>query len=250
MKIVVIGGTGLIGSKVVDKLNGRGHDAVAASPASGVDIVSGDGLAEVMTGADVIVDVANSPSFEDGPALDFFTRAARNLQAAGQAAGVSHYVALSVVGTDRLQDSGYFRAKAAQEELIRGGAIPFTIVRATQFFEFIGAIADAATSGDTVRISTAPSQPMAADDVATAVARAAVGQPVGMVEVAGPERVGLDELVTLQLRARGDDRAVLADRAAAYFGVVLDDRTLVAADDAVIYATTFADWLAESVVAR
>lgn len=250
MKIVVIGGTGLIGSKVVSKLNEHGHVAVPASPASGVDILTGEGLAEVLSGADVIVDVANSPSFEDGPALDFFTRAATHLLTAGQAAGVSHYVALSVVGTDRLQDSGYFRAKLAQEELIQAGPVPFTIVRATQFFEFVGRIADSAADGEAVRITSARSQPMAADDVAAAVARAAVGEPAGaIVEVGGPERIGLDELVTLQLRAIGDDREVITDRTAPYFGVVLDDQTLVAGDAATVSGTRFADWLADSVVA-
>lgn len=250
MKIVVIGGTGLIGSKVVSKLNRHGHEAVPASPASGVDILTGEGLAQVLTGADVIVDVANSPSFEDGPALEFFTRAANNLLTAGRAAGVSHYVALSVVGTDRLQESGYFRAKLTQEHLIRDGGIPFTIVRATQFFEFVGRIADSAAEGEAVRITSAPSQPMAADDVATAVARVATSAPVGaLVEVGGPERIGLDELVTLQLRANGDDREVVTDRTAPYFGVVLDDQTLVAGDAATVFGTRFADWLADSVVA-
>ncbi|MBB2991405.1 uncharacterized protein YbjT (DUF2867 family) [Mycolicibacterium iranicum] len=251
MKIVVIGGTGLIGSKVVSKLDQHGHEVVPASPASGVDILTGKGLAEVLTGTDVLVDVANSPSFEDEAALEFFTRAAKNLLSAGKAAGVSHYVALSVVGTDRLQDSGYFRAKSTQEQLIREGDIPFTIVRATQFFEFVGRIADSATEGETVRITSAPSQPMAADDVATAVARTAVSEPAStIVEVGGPERIGLDELVTLQLRATGDDREVVTDRTAPYFGVVLDDQTLVAGDAATVFGTRFADWLADSVVAH
>ncbi len=247
MKIVVIGGTGLIGSRVVTELGRQGHDVLPASPASGVDILTGDGLADALTGAEVIVDVANSPSFEDGPALDFFTRAGNNVLAAARAVGVSHYVALSVVGTDRLQDSGYFRAKLAQERLIRDGGIPFTIVRATQFFEFVGRIADSATVGGTVRITSAASQPMAADDVATAVAGVAVGQSAdAIVEVCGPERIGLDELVSLQLRASGDDREVVTDRAAPYFGVVLDDTTLIAGAEATVFGTRFADWLADS----
>ncbi len=189
MKIVVIGGTGLIGSKVVAKLTDHGHEAIAAAPNTGVNTLTGEGLAEALTGAQVVVDVSNSPSFEDGPAWDFFTTATGNVLNAAESAGVSHLVALSVVGTDRLLDSGYFRAKDAQEQLITEAAIPFSIVRATQFFEFVGRIADSATDGDTVRISSAPIQPMAADDVATAVARTAVGQPVGgILEVGGPDR--------------------------------------------------------------
>ncbi|MGV0744332.1 SDR family oxidoreductase [Mycolicibacterium sp. XJ870] len=248
MKVVVIGGSGLIGSKVVAKLSQHGHEAVAASPATGVDILTGEGLADALSGTQVVIDVANSPSFEDGPAWDFFTTAAANLLTASEAAGVSHYVALSVVGTDRLQDSGYFRAKAAQERLIQEGSIPFTIVRATQFFEFVGRIADSATDGDTVRISSAFSQPMAADDVATAVARTAVGQPIGgIVEVAGPERYPLDELVRIQLRANNDTRRVMTDEQAPYFGVVLGDHTLVPGAEPTKFATTFSDWLAASV---
>ena len=196
MKVVVIGGTGLIGSKVVAKLTDHGHEAIAAAPNTGVNTLTGEGLAEALTGAQVVVDVANSPSFEDGPAWDFFTTATGNVLNAAESAGVSHLVALSVVGTDRLLDSGYFRAKNAQEQLIRESAIPFSIVRATQFFEFVGRIADSATDGDTVRISSALCQPMAADDVATAVARTAVGQPVGgILEVGGPDRYPLDDLV-------------------------------------------------------
>ena len=196
MKVVVIGGTGLIGSKVVAKLTEHGHEAIAASPASGVNTLTGEGLDQVLTGAQVVVDVANSPSFEDGPAWDFFTTGTGNLLTAAEAAGVSHHVALSVVGTDRLLASGYFRAKDVQEKLIREAAIPFSIVRATQFYEFVGRIADSATDGDSVRIAPALSQPMAADDVATAVARTAVGRPVGgVLEVAGPDRYPLDDLV-------------------------------------------------------
>jgi uncharacterized protein YbjT (DUF2867 family) len=247
MKIVVIGGTGLIGSKVVAKLTEHGHEAIAAAPNTGVNTLTGEGLAEVLTGAHVVVDVANAPSFEDGPAWDFFTTATGHLLAAGEKAGVSHIVALSVVGTDRLPDSGYFRAKNAQEQLIQEGAIPFSIVRATQFFEFVGRIADSATDGDTVRISSALSQPMAADDVATAVARTAVGQPVGGIhEVAGPDRYPLDDLVRTRLRAQDDTRRVLTDPRARYFGVVLDDHTLVPATTATVFSTRFADWLIDN----
>jgi uncharacterized protein YbjT (DUF2867 family) len=247
LKIVVIGGTGLIGSKVVAKLTERGHEAIAASPASGVNTLTGEGLAEVLTSAQVVVDVSNSPSFEDGPAWDFFTTATGNLLTAGEAAGVSHYVALSVVGTDRLLDSGYFRAKSAQETLISESAIPFSIVHATQFYEFVGRIADSATDGDTVRISPALIQPMAADDVATAVARTAIGRPVGgTLEVAGPDRYPLDDLVRARLRASNDGRRVITDPQARYFGVALDDHTLVPAATATVFPTSFTDWLIDN----
>jgi uncharacterized protein YbjT (DUF2867 family) len=247
MKIVVIGGTGLIGSKVVAKLAEQGHQAIAASPSSGVDILTGKGLAEVLNGAQVVVDVSNSPSFDDKPAWDFFTTATGNLLTAATAAGVSHHVALSVVGTDRLLGSGYFRAKDEQERLIRESAIPFSIVHATQFFEFVGSIADLATDGDTVRISSAPIQPIAADDVATAVTNTAVGKPLGgIVEVAGPDRYPLDELVRARLRAADDTRRVVTDPQARYSGVVLDDHTLVPASGATIFPTRFADWLVDN----
>lgn len=247
MLVVVIGGTGLIGSKVVTKLKEHGHDAIAASPETGVNTLTGEGLAEALSGAQVVVDVSNSPSFEDGPAWDFFTTATGNLLAAGKEAGISHFVALSVVGTDQLQDSGYFRAKAEQERLITEGAIPFSIVHATQFFEFVLRIADSATEGDTVRVSSALTQPMAADDVATAVARTAAGQPVGGVgEVAGPDRYALDDLVRARLRASGDTRRVVADPQSRYFGVLLDDHTLVPAGEATLYPTRFADWLVDN----
>ncbi len=202
MKIVVIGGTGLIGSKVVNILRQRGHEVVAASPSSGVNTLTGEGLAEALTGAQVVVDVANSPSFEDKPAMDFFETSGRNLLAAEKAAGVKHHVALSVVGTDRLTGSGagslsgYFRAKMAQENLIKASGIPFTIVHATQFFEFVKSIAKSATGGSTIRLSSVLMQPMASDDVAAAVAEVALGQPVnGMIEIAGPDRIRQDELV-------------------------------------------------------
>jgi uncharacterized protein YbjT (DUF2867 family) len=207
MKVVVIGGTGVIGSKVVAKLDKHGHDAIAASPETGVNTFTGAGVEDALTGAQVVVDVSNSPSFEGGPARDFFTTATGNALTAAEAAGVSHYVALSVVGTDRLLASGYFRAKSAQERLISEAAIPFSIVRATQFYEFVERIADSATDGDTVRISAALCQPMAADDVASAVARTAAGQPVGGIHgVAGPGRYPLDYLVRARLRAQGDTR--------------------------------------------
>jgi uncharacterized protein YbjT (DUF2867 family) len=247
MKVVVIGGTGLIGSKVVAKLTEHGHQAIAASPASGVNTLTGEGLDEVLTGAQVVVDVANSPSFEDGPAWDFFTTATGNLLAAAESAGVAHHVALSVVGTDRLLASGYFRAKDVQEKLIKEAAIPFSIVRATQFYEFVERIADSATDGDTVRISSALIQPMAADDVATALARTAVGRPVGgILEVAGPDRYPLDDLVRARLRAGNDSRHVVTDPQARYFGVLLDDHTLVPARSATVFPTRFADWLIDN----
>jgi uncharacterized protein YbjT (DUF2867 family) len=250
MKVVVIGGTGLIGSKVVDKLNHHGHEAIAAAPNTGVNTLTGEGLAEVLTDAQVVVDVANSPSFEDGPAWDFFTTATGNVLNAAESAGVSHVVALSVVGTDRLLASGYSRAKNAQEKLISEAGIPFSIVRATQFFEFVGRIADSATDGDTVRISSALIQPMAADDVATAVARTAVGQPVGgILEVAGPDRHPLDDLVRARLRASNDTRRVVTDPQARYFGVVLDDHTLVPGPDATVFPTRFEDWLVDNALA-
>ena len=247
MKVVVIGGTGLIGSKVVAKLTDHGHEVIAAAPNTGVNTLTGEGLAEALANAQVVIDVSNSPSFDDEPAMDFFTTATRNVLRAAETAGVSHLVALSVVGTDRLQDSGYFRAKAAQEQLITEGAIPFSIVRATQFFEFVRGIADLATDGDTVRVSSAQIQPMAADDVATAVARTAVGEPVGgILEVGGPARYQLDDLVRARLRAQDDTRSVVTDPQARYSGVVLDDHTLVPADTATLFDTRFEDWLVDN----
>ena len=244
MKIVVIGGTGLIGSKVITKLTEHGHEAVSASPNSGVNTLTGEGLAEVLVGADVVIDVSNSPSFEENAVLDFFTTSTTNLLAAEKAAGVSHHVALSVVGTDRLPDSGYFRAKVAQENLIKASGLPYSIVHATQFFEFVKSIADAATDGTTVRLSHALIQPIAADDVATAVARAAVGSPLqGTLEIAGPTQLGLDELVRTGLSLRGDPREVVVDANAPYFGAVLAERTLVPDADATVFSTTFEEWL-------
>ncbi len=245
MKIVVIGGTGLIGSKLVQLLTARGHEAVAASPNTGVNTLTGEGLAQALAGAQVVVDVANSPSFEDKAVLDFFETSGRNLLAAEAAAGVQHHVALSVVGTERLQGSGYFRAKLAQERLIKAAAIPYTIVQATQFMEFLAGIAQSGTEGQTVRLSPAMVQPIASDDVATAMADAALGAPVnGTIEIAGPERVGLAALVQRYLAAIGDARTVVADATAPYFGVQLDDRSLTPGDAPRLGAITFETWLA------
>jgi uncharacterized protein YbjT (DUF2867 family) len=246
MKLVIIGGTGLIGSKLVTRLRERGHDAVAASPDTGVNTLTGEGLAEVLRGASVVVDVSNSPSFEDAAVMQFFTTSTRNLLEAAAAAGVAHYVALSVVGTERLSESGYFRAKIAQEELIKASSIPYSIVHATQFFEFVKNIAAAATDGYTVRIAPVLIQPMAADDVAKAVGRIAVGTPVnGIVEVAGPEQFRLDELIREGLKARQDPREVVADPQSRYFGAMLSQRTLVPADGALLGEIRFQEWLAQ-----
>jgi uncharacterized protein YbjT (DUF2867 family) len=247
MKIVVIGGTGLIGSKLVRNLGELGHDAVPASPDTGVNTLTGEGLAEALEGAAVVVDVSNSPSFEDEPVMNFFTTSTTNLLDAEASAGVGHHVALSVVGTDRLTQSGYFRAKLAQEKLIRKSSIPFSIVHATQFFEFVDAIADDATDGNTVRLPSALIQPIAAEDVATAVGRTAVGRPTnGINEVAGPEPFRFDELIRRALRERDDPREVLADPHATYFGVELGERTLLPGEDASLGATRFEDWLSRS----
>jgi uncharacterized protein YbjT (DUF2867 family) len=249
VKIIVIGGTGLVGSKAVTKLRESGFEAVAASPNSGVNTITGDGLAEVLTGASVVVDVSNSPSLEGAAALAFFETSTRNLLAVEAAAGVRHHVALSVVGTDRLTASGYFRAKLAQEKLIKDNVIPYSIVHATQFFEFLKSIADGATDGDTVRLAPVLIQPMAADDVATAVAKVAVGAPVnGIIEVAGPEQFRLDEFVRHGLSARNDPRSVIADPRSRYFGAELDDQTLVPADGARLAPTRFEDWLSRALV--
>ncbi len=246
MKIVVIGGSGLIGSKLVKQLRDGGHDVVAASPNSGVNTVTGAGLKEALQGASVVVDVSNSPSFEDAAAMAFFETSTRNLLAAEAAAGVGHHVALSVVGSERLTDSGYFRAKIAQEKLIKASAIPYTIVHATQFYEFVKNIAGSATDGDTVRLAPVLIQPMAADDVASAVAAIALGKPVkGTVEVAGPEQIRLDALVRRGLGARKDPRRVVADPQAPYFGAVLGERTLVPESNARLGKIRFDDWLGQ-----
>jgi uncharacterized protein YbjT (DUF2867 family) len=257
MKIVVIGGSGLIGSKLVNKLREHGHEAVAASPNSGVNTLTGEGLAEVLKGASVVVDVSNSPSFEESAAMNFFTTATRNLLQYEQAAGVRHHVALSVVGTDRLAKRrpsdaektirGYFFAKLEQEKLISESSIPFSIVHATQFFEFVKNIADASSDGTTVRLAPVLIQPMAAEDVAAAVGRIAVGAPVnGIVEVAGPQQFRLDEFVLQGLRAHNDPRTVVAAPAAGYFGVEVDERTLVPGKDARLGETRFETWLTQS----
>jgi uncharacterized protein YbjT (DUF2867 family) len=249
MKIVVIGGSGLIGSKLVTKLRDHGHDAIPASPNTGVNTLTGEGVADVLQGAEVVVDVSNSPSFEDAAVLDFFETSTRTLLEAEAAEGVGHHVALSVVGNDRLPESGYLRAKAAQERLISGSSIPYSIVRATQFFEFVGRIADEAADGDTVRLPPVLFQPMAADDVAAAVGRVAVGEPLnGVVEVAGPETFRFDELIRQALTARHDTRQVVADPEARYFGAVLGERSIVPDDDARLAETRFADWLDQSLI--
>jgi uncharacterized protein YbjT (DUF2867 family) len=252
MKIVIIGGSGLIGSKLVTKLRERGHEAVAASPASGVNTITGEGLAEVLKGARVVVDVSNSPSFEEEAATTFFKTSARNLLTSEAAAGVGHHVALSVVGTERLAESegigGYFRAKLAQEKLIKESPLPYSIVRATQFFEFVKNITDGATEGGKVRLPHALIRPMAADDVASAVGGVATGLPLnGTVEVAGPEQFHLDELIRRGLVARNDPRAVVTDPRARYFGAELRELTLVPGDDAQLGETRFEDWLRRSV---
>ena len=244
MKIVVIGGSGLIGSKLVSKLREHGHEALAASPESGVNTLTGEGLAEALEGASVVVDVSNSPSFEDAAVMAFFKTATGNLLAAEAAAGVAHHVALSVVGTERLTESGYFRAKLAQEELIQGSSIPYSIVRATQFYEFIKRIAADATDGDTVRLPPALIQPMAADAVASVVGQVAVGEPLnGMVEVAGPEQFRLDELVRGVLAKLDDPREVVTDPQARYFGLSPSERALLPGPDARIAGIRFGGWL-------
>jgi uncharacterized protein YbjT (DUF2867 family) len=247
MKIIVIGGSGLIGSKVVIKLREHGHEAVAASPNTGVNTVTGEGLAESLKGASVVVDVSNAPSWEDAAVMKFFETSTRNQVANEAAAGVGHHVALSVVGSDRMLESGYFRAKIAQENLIKASSIPYSIVRATQFFEFAKGIADFSTEGNKVRLPTALIQPMAADDVASAVARMAMGSPVnGTVEVGGPEKFHLDELVRRGLAAWKDPREVVADPHARYYGIELSENTLVPGADAQLGETRFAEWLKES----
>jgi uncharacterized protein YbjT (DUF2867 family) len=249
MKIVIIGGTGLIGSRLVHQLGELGHQVVPASPDSGVNTLTGEGLAEALKGAAVVVDVSNSPSFEDTAVLKFFQTSTGNILAAEAAAGVGHHVALSVVGTDRLSESGYFRGKIAQEKLIRESSIPYTIVHATQFFEFFKSIADAATSGNTVRLAPVRIQPMAAEDVASAVGRTAVGAPVnGIVEVAGPQQFRLDQFIRRGLEERNDPREVVADPEARYFGALLSERTLLPGKDARLGETRLDDWLKQSLV--
>ena len=247
MKIVVIGGSGLIGSKLVRKLLEQGHQAVPASPSSGVNTLTGEGLAEVLDSAAVVVDVSNSPSFEDAAVLNFFETSTSNLLEAEAAAGVDHHVALSIVGTERLSEGGYFRAKIAQENLIKRSSIQYSIVRATQFFEFeLKRIADEATEGNTVRLAPVLIQPMEAEDVASAVCRISVGSPVnGIVEVAGPQQFRLDELIRRFLRERRDPREVITDPHARYSGAELDERTLLPGDDATLAETRLDDWLSQ-----
>jgi uncharacterized protein YbjT (DUF2867 family) len=249
MRVVVIGGTGLIGSKLVTKLAEHGHEAMAASPNTGVNTLTGEGVTEAMEGTDVVVDVSNSPSFEADAVLSFFETSTKNLLEAEEQAAVRHHVALSVVGTDRLAESGYFRGKIAQEGLIKGGPIPYSIVRATQFFEFVKGIADAATDGNTIRLAPVLIQPMAADDVAGAVGRTAVGRPVNAtIEVAGPEQFRLDELIRGALKERKDSREVVADPEARYFGALLSERTLVPDEGTTLGEIRFEDWLAQTFV--
>jgi uncharacterized protein YbjT (DUF2867 family) len=247
MKIVVIGGTGLIGKKLVNNLRQRGQEVVAGSPSSGVNTLTGEGLAEALRGAQVVVDVANAPSWEDKAVMEFFETSGRNLLAAEKAAGVKHHVALSVVGTERLLSSGYFRAKMAQEKLIKGSRIPYTIVRSTQFLEFVGGIAQFATEGTTVRLPSALMQPIAADDVAAALADVAIAQPLNdTIEIAGPEPIRMDELVRRYLSATGDPRKVITDAHALYYGIEVNDQSLVPGDHPRLGSTHFADWLGRS----
>jgi uncharacterized protein YbjT (DUF2867 family) len=246
MKIVVIGGSGLIGSKLVSKLREHGHEVVAASPNSGVNTLTGEGLAEVLKGASVVVDVSNSPSWEDAAVMNFFETSTRNLMTYEASAGVAHHVALSVVGTERLSESGYFRAKIVQEKLIKSGTIPYSIVRATQFFEFLKQLADISFDGKKVRLPDALFQPMAGDDVATAVGRVAVEQPINdTIEIGGPESFRIDELVRRRLISLNDSREVIADPNARYSGAKLDERTLVPENNARLGETRFETWLTQ-----
>ncbi len=247
MKIVVIGGSGLIGSKLVNKLREHGHEAVAASPNSGVNTLTGEGLAEALKDASVVVDVSNSPSWEDAAVMNFFETSTCNLLAAEATAGVGHHVALSVVGTERLLESGYFRAKIAQENLIKASSIPYSIVRATQFYEFVKGIADLSTKDNEIHLPPALIQPMAADDVASAIVRIAVGSPVnGTVEVGGPEQFRLDELIRHGLASRKDPRKVVSDPQARYYGIKLTERELVPENSASLGKIRFDEWLAQS----
>lgn len=246
MKIVVIGGTGLIGTKLVKSLSQIGHQVIAASPKSGVDTITGEGLSEALQGAEVVVDVANSPSFEDSAVMAFFETSGRNLIAAEAAAGVKHHIALSVVGTERLQESGYFRAKLAQEKLIKESAIPYTIVHATQFFEFVGGIVQAGTTNDTVIMSTALVQPIASDDVVTAMTAVTLGKPLNTtVEIAGPEQFRLHELVKKYMLLKNDEREVIGERHAPYYGAELNDQSLVPGSNAKLGNISYGDWISQ-----
>jgi uncharacterized protein YbjT (DUF2867 family) len=244
MKIVVIGGHGRVGSKIVEQLGAHGHDAVAADLNTGVNTITGEGLAEAFAGADVVIDVSNSPSFEDAAVMEFFTTSTTNVLAAEQVAGIRHHVIFSIVGADRLPGSGYLRAKVAQEKLIADSPVPYSIIRSTQFYEFVDSIADAATEGDTVRVPDARIQPIAADDAARAVGRIAVGTPVnGVVEIGGPEALGFDELIRIGLSAHDDPRTVVVDPDAQYFGTKLEDTSLLPGDGAQLAETRYRDWL-------
>ncbi len=244
MKIVVIGGTGLIGKKVVARLSAQGHEVIAAAPQTGVNALTGEGVAEALAGAKVVVDLANSPSFEDAAVLHFFETSGRNLAAAEKEAGVAHHVALSVVGTDKLQQSGYFRGKSAQEALIRASGVPYTIVRSTQFMEFLGGIVQSAAQGDSIQLSSALIQPISSDDVAQAVAERALVAPAnGIVEIAGPEQFKMSDLVQRYLQAIGDARTVQVDPAARYFGAELQTGTLVPEGEAHLGRVSFEDWM-------
>jgi uncharacterized protein YbjT (DUF2867 family) len=251
MKIVVVGGTGLIGTKVVTNLFEQGHEVVAASPSKGINSLTGEGLSEAMAGATVVVDVANSPSFEDKQVMEFFETSARNLLAAEAAAGVRHHVALSVVGTDRLLASGYFRAKMIQETLIKASAIPYSIIRATQFFEFVGAIAQSAIDGQTVRLPSAMMQPIVSDDVATIVAEIAVGKPLNAtIDIAGPDQIRMDDLVRRFLSATRDTREVITDNRAYYYGMEVNDQSLTPDSPARLGKTHFGDWLSRTITQK
>jgi uncharacterized protein YbjT (DUF2867 family) len=247
MKIVVIGGTGLIGSKLVNKLREQGHEAIAAAPNTGVNTLTGEGLAEALKGASVVVAVSNSPSWDDAAVLNFFETSTRNLLTYEAAAGVGHHVALSVVGTDQLSESGYFRAKIAQEKLIKSSSIPYSIVHATQFFEFLKGLADISADGNKVHLPPVLFQPMAADDVASAVGKVALGQPIhGTVEIGGPEEFRMDDLVRRRLAALKDPREVIADPKALYSGAKVNERTLVPGNNALLGKTRFETWLNQS----
>src|SRR5437016_5650288 len=251
MKIVIVGGTGLIGAKLVNLLRAGGHEVVAASPSQGINSITGEGLTEALTGAQVVVDVTNSPSFEDKAVLEFFETSTRNVLAAEAKTGVGHHVALSIVGTDQLPASGYLRAKVAQEKLIKASSIPYTILRATQFFEFVGGIADSATNGQTVRLPSALFQPIRSDDVAIALAKIAVAKPLnGTVELAGPDALPFDEVVRQYLVAHHDPRTVVTDEQARYFGTTLEKRSLIPGENALLGSCHFADWLGRTAPQR
>src|SRR5438552_905989 len=251
MKVVVLGGTGLIGSKVVNLLHSDGHEVVTASPSQGSNSLTGEGLTEALTGAQVVVDVTNSPSFEDKAVMEFFETSTGNVLAAEAKTGVGHHVALSIVGSERLPASGYLRAKVAQEKLIKASPIPYTIVRATQFFEFVGRIADSATTGQTVHLPSVLFQPIFSDDLAAAVARIALAKPLnGIIEMAGPDALPFDEVVRRYLTAHNDPRTVVTDEQARYFGTPLEKRSLVPDDNPLLGSTRFADWVSHTAPQR